>query len=78
MMMREKMKSLKAEVDGILHAMAPTKEDWADMIDEVDHRFRCDECNSIVGQHHQFAALLRLSGALADALAEYEQIQRAA
>jgi hypothetical protein len=71
--MREKMKSLKSEVDRALHAMAPSKEEWREAIDEVDHDFRCAECNSVVGRHHQFAALLRLSGALSDAIAECER-----
>jgi hypothetical protein len=64
-LMREKLKALQAEVDGILRAMASTKAEWRDAIDEIDEHHRCEECNSIIGRH-QFAALLRLSGVLSE------------
>jgi hypothetical protein len=73
--MLEHLRSMQAEIDRILHAIAPSKEEWSEMIDVIDHRYRCHECNGIIGRHHLFASLLRLSNALSDAVEELERCE---
>jgi hypothetical protein len=60
------------EVDRVRHALAPTKDKWSDMIDEIDLRHRCNECSGIVGRDLN-ASLLKTSIALSDLIDGIEQ-----
>jgi hypothetical protein len=62
----ESLKKTLASIDWLLHALAPTKDEWREAMDDLD-QCRCAHCNTVLDLD-VFSSLVQLENGLKAAL----------